>query len=86
MPNDLLEVKHTQMQEKILIMLMILFRSLWRSRFRFQALSTYKILQPYITQEDAITSNKYPEGNSGYNLYVFIFVIIKIVALLNQSK
>ena len=29
------------------------------------------ILQAYITQKDFITSNNYPDGNPGYNLYVF---------------
>ena len=29
------------------------------------------ILQPYITQKDFVTSNNYPDGNPGYNLYVF---------------
>ena len=28
-------------------------------------------LQPYVTQKDFITSNIYPDGNLGYNLYVF---------------
>ena len=37
----------------------------------FRHLAKDKILQPYITQKDLITSNNYPNGNPGYNLYVF---------------
>ena len=37
----------------------------------FRLLSKDNILQPYITQKDCITSNDYPGGNHGYNLYVF---------------
>ena len=37
----------------------------------FKKLATDIILQPYITQKHFITSNKYPDGNPGYNLYVF---------------
>ena len=37
----------------------------------FRHLATDNILQLYITQKDFITSNNYPDGNPGYNLYVF---------------
>ena len=37
----------------------------------FSHLAQYNILQRYITQKDFVTSNNYPEGNPGYNLYVF---------------
>ena len=30
-----------------------------------------QILHPYNTQKDFVTSNIYPHGNPGYNLYVF---------------
>ena len=36
----------------------------------FRHLSKDNILQSYITQKDFITSNKYPDANLGYNLYV----------------
>ena len=36
----------------------------------FIHLSKHKILQPYITEKDFVTSNNYPDGNPGYNLYV----------------
>ena len=39
----------------------------------FRHLAKDNILQPYITQKDFITSNNYPEGNLGYNFYVFDF-------------
>ena len=37
----------------------------------FRHLAEDNILQPYITQKEFITSNNYPDGNPGYNLYVF---------------
>ena len=37
----------------------------------FRHLVNDNILQPYITQKDFVTSNNYPDGNPGYNLYVF---------------
>ena len=37
----------------------------------FRHLSRDKILQPYITQKHFITTNDYPDGNPGYNLYDF---------------
>ena len=39
----------------------------------FRHLANDNILQPYITQKDFVTSNNYPDGNPGYNLYVFYF-------------
>ena len=37
----------------------------------FRHLSKDNKIQPYIAQKDFITSNNYPDGNPGYNLYVF---------------
>ena len=37
----------------------------------FRHLAEYNILQPYITQKDFITSNNYPDGNSGNKIYDF---------------
>ena len=37
----------------------------------FRHLAKDDILQPYNTQKDFVTSNNYPDGNPGYNLYVF---------------
>ena len=37
----------------------------------FRHLAKDNILQPYIPQKDFISSNNYPDGNPGYNLYVF---------------
>ena len=37
----------------------------------FRHLAKDNILHPYITQKDIITSNFYPDGNPGYNIYVF---------------
>ena len=37
----------------------------------FTKLAKNNFLQPYLTQKDFITSNKYPDGKPGYNLYVF---------------
>ena len=37
----------------------------------FRHLAKDNILQPYITQKDFVTTNNYPGGNPGYNLYVF---------------
>ena len=37
----------------------------------FRHLANDTNLQPYITQKDIKTFNKYPERNPGYNLYVF---------------
>ena len=34
-------------------------------------LAKYNTLQPFITQKDFVTSNNYPDGNPGYNLYVY---------------
>ena len=39
----------------------------------FKHISKENILQPYTTQKVFITSNKYPDGNIGYDLYVFDF-------------
>ena len=39
----------------------------------FRHLAKDNTLQPYITQKDFITSNNYPDGNPGYNIYVFDF-------------
>ena len=36
----------------------------------FRHLAKDNILQPYNTQKDILTSNKYPVGDLGYNLYV----------------
>ena len=52
----------------------------------FRHLAKDNNLQPYITQKDFIISNNYPDGNPGYNLYVLIFLIIKLIVLLNRSK
>ena len=38
----------------------------------FTHLATDNISQPFITQKDFITSKNYPDGNPGYNLYVFV--------------
>ena len=38
----------------------------------FRHLVKNNILQPYITQNDFITSNYYPNDNLGYNLYVLV--------------
>ena len=38
----------------------------------FRHLAKDNILQPYFTQKNFITSNNYPDGNLGYNLYVFV--------------
>ena len=38
---------------------------------RFRPLAKDNIVQPYITQKDFKTSNKYPDGNPGYEVYVF---------------
>ena len=40
----------------------------------FKHLAKDKILRPYITQKDFITTNSYPDGNPGYNLYVFVIL------------
>ena len=37
----------------------------------FRHLAKDNILQTYITQKDFVTSDNYPVGNPGYNLYVF---------------
>ena len=37
----------------------------------FRHLAKGNILQPYFTQKDFVTSDNYPDGNPGYNLYVF---------------
>ena len=37
----------------------------------FRHLAKDDFLQPYITQKDFVTSNDYPDGNLGYNFYVF---------------
>ena len=37
----------------------------------FRQLANDRILKPYITQKVFITSKIYPDGNPGYNLYVF---------------
>ena len=37
----------------------------------FRHLAKDDFLQSYITQKDFVTSNVYPDCNSGYNLYVF---------------
>ena len=37
----------------------------------FRYLAKDYILEPYITQKNFISSNDYPDGNPGYNLYVF---------------
>ena len=39
----------------------------------FRHFAKAKILQPYVTQKDFITSNNYTDGNPGYKLYVFDF-------------
>ena len=39
--------------------------------FCFRHLAKDNFLQAYNTQKDFVTSNKYPGGNTGYNLYVF---------------
>ena len=37
----------------------------------YRHLAKDNILQPYFTEKDFITSNNCPDGNLGYNLYVF---------------
>ena len=37
----------------------------------FRHFAKDKLLQAYVTQKDFVTSNIYPDGNPGYNLYVF---------------
>ena len=37
----------------------------------FRHLTKDNTLQPYITQKELITANKYPDGNPGFNLYIF---------------
>ena len=39
--------------------------------FCFRHLTKDNLLQPYFSQKDFVTSNDYPDGNPGYNLYVF---------------
>ena len=39
----------------------------------FRHLAEDKISRPHNTQKDFITSNIYPDGNRGYNIYVFDF-------------